>query len=60
MPPLYIVEQGAKLQVESRRLVVSKEGETLLKVPFAHTNAVVIFGNVSIPPCHEATDGAGN
>ena len=48
MPPLYIVEQGAKLQVESRRLVVSKEGETLLKVPFAHTNAVVIFGNVSI------------
>lgn len=48
MPPLYIVEQGARLSVEQRRLLVQKDGLLIIKVPLAHTNAVVIFGNVSI------------
>ncbi len=48
MPPLYIVEQGARLSIEQRRVLVHKEGALVLKAPLAHTSAVVIFGNVSI------------
>lgn len=48
MHPLYIVEQGAKVSVESRLLVVQKDGETLQKVPMAKIEAVVIFGNVAV------------
>lgn len=48
MPPIYIVEQGAKLSIEQRRLLVQKDGECITKVPLAHTTAIVIFGNVSI------------
>jgi len=48
MPPLYVVEQGAKLSIEQRRLLVRKSGEVVAKVPLAHTNAVVIFGNATI------------
>ncbi len=48
MPPLYIVEQGAKLTVNGRRLVVEKDDEKLLQVPFAHTSSVILFGNIAI------------
>ncbi len=48
MPPLYIVEQGAKLRIQKRRLLVEKNGEIVLRAPLAHTTAVVIFGNVGI------------
>ncbi|MFC1960713.1 CRISPR-associated endonuclease Cas1 [Chloroflexota bacterium] len=48
MPPLYIVEQGAKLRIEKRRLLVQKNGQTITKAPLAHTTAVIIFGNASI------------
>ncbi len=48
MPPLYIVEQGAKLSIERRRLLVRKSGELIARVPLAHINAVIIFGNVSL------------
>jgi len=43
-----VVEQGAKLSIEQRRLVVEREGTTIAKVPLAHTRAVVIFGTISI------------
>jgi len=48
MPPVYIVEQGAKLSIEKQRLIISKSDETIAKIPLAHTSAIVIFGNVSI------------
>lgn len=48
MPPLYVVEQGAKIQKESRRLVVTKDGEVLQSVPLIKVEQVLIFGNVSI------------
>jgi len=48
MPPLYIVEQGARLSIEQRRLIVEKSGELIVKAPLAHTNAVILFGNVTL------------
>ena len=48
MPPLYIVEQGARLRIEQRRLIAEKGGQRIVQVPLAHTNAVILFGNVSL------------
>lgn len=48
MPPLYVVEQGAKLNKQGRRLVVSKEGETLQSVPLIKIDQVLLFGNVGL------------
>jgi len=48
MPPLYIVEQGATLSIEQRRLRVHKSGQLIAQVPLAHTTAVIIFGNATI------------
>ena len=53
MTVLYLVEQGARVSVKSRRLVVSKRDKddekpsVLQKVPLVKIDAVVIFGNVS-------------
>lgn len=47
MPPLYVVEQGARLRVDRRALLVERpDGTRLARVPLAHTNAVIVFGNV--------------
>jgi CRISPR-associated protein Cas1 len=60
MPPLYIVEQGAKLSVEQRRLIVEKSGQEIAKVPMIHTSAVIIFGNTTITtPAMKRLMGAG-
>lgn len=48
MPPLYLVEQGAKLSHDGHRLVVTKEGETLITVPLIHVSEVLIFGNIQV------------
>ncbi|MCS7259671.1 MAG: CRISPR-associated endonuclease Cas1 [Anaerolineae bacterium] len=48
MPPLYVVEQGAKIQKESRRLVVTKDEQVLQSVPLIKVEQVLIFGNVAI------------
>lgn len=48
MPPLYIVEQGAQLTLEHRQIVVKTPANAVIKRPLAHTNAVIIFGNVTI------------
>lgn len=46
--PLYVVEQGSKLSRESRRVVVTKNGETLAQAPVIQVSQVIVFGNVQI------------
>lgn len=48
MPTLYLLEQGAKLEKESKRLLVIKEGKISLEVPEFKIDRVLIFGNVQI------------
>ena len=48
MPPVYVVEQGARLGVRKRRLIVSKRGDTLAAVPLVKVSEVVLFGNVAL------------
>lgn len=43
---LYITEQGAMLKKAGERLVVEKEGHTLLDTPSSKIEGVLIFGNV--------------
>jgi CRISPR-associated protein Cas1 len=46
--PLYVIEQGAKLNREGRRIVVSKEGETLAQAAVLQISQVVLFGNIQV------------
>lgn len=48
MPPLYVIQQGAKLRIDNRRLQVEREGEVLLQVPLGQVTQVVLFGNISL------------
>ncbi len=48
MPPLYLTQQGAKIRIQRRRLLVEREGERLLHVPLGHVSEVVLFGNVGL------------
>jgi CRISPR-associated protein Cas1 len=48
MPPIYVLQQGAKLCINNRRLCIEYEGETLTSVPLAHVSQVVLFGNISL------------
>ena len=48
MPPLYVVEQGASIHKEGRRLVVRKDDQRLQSVALIKIDQVLIFGNVSI------------
>lgn len=48
MPPLYVIEQGAKLSCDGRRLVVSKEDAELSSVPLVHVSEVVLMGHVGL------------
>ncbi len=52
MPPLYIVQQGAKIRIRNRRLQVELEDETdadpLISLPLSHVSEVVLFGNVGL------------
>lgn len=52
--PLYLVEQGSRLAREGRRLVVSKEGEVLARVPLIQVSQVIVFGNsqITMPALH--------
>lgn len=45
---LYIQEQGSILARDDERLVVKKEGNTLLEVPVAKIDQIFIFGNCMI------------
>lgn len=46
--PLYVLEQGAKLNREGRRITVSKDGETLAQVAVIQVSQVVLFGNIQV------------
>ena len=46
--PLYVLEQGAKLNRDGRRITVSKEGETLAQVAVIQVSQVVLFGNIQV------------
>lgn len=48
MAALYVIEQGARITKEDRRLVVSKDDVVLQSVPLLKISQVLIFGNVSI------------
>ena len=48
MPPLYVVQQGAKLRISNRRLRIELEGEELANVPMAHVSQVVLFGRIGL------------
>jgi CRISP-associated protein Cas1 len=48
MPPLYLTEQGARLEIDNRRAQVTKDGQELASVPLIQVTEVVILGNVGI------------
>jgi len=48
MPPLYVTQQGAKIGIESRRLIVRKDDETLAQVPLIKIEAVYLLGMIQI------------
>jgi CRISPR-associated protein Cas1 len=48
MPPLYVIEQGAKVHVEGRRLLVKKEDAELSSAPLVSVSEVVLMGNVGL------------
>lgn len=48
MSTLYLIEQGSRLRKASHRLVVEKDGQTLLEVPSHQVERVLLFGAVQI------------
>ncbi len=48
MYPLYIVQQGAKINLEGGRLQVEANGQTLVRTPLGQVSEVVLFGNVGL------------
>ena len=58
MATLYVIEQGARIEKEYRRIVVATEQKTLLAVPLLHVDHVVLVGNVgaTTPALHALLD----
>jgi CRISPR-associated protein Cas1 len=48
MPPLYVVQQNAKLRIDNRRVQVELEGEVLTSLPLGQVSQVVLFGNIGL------------
>lgn len=46
MATVYIREQGAVVCKRGSRILVEKEGKTLLEIPLRQTDSVAVFGNV--------------
>lgn len=46
--PLYIIEQGAKLSYEGRRLIVSKDETELSSASVVQVSEVVLMGNIGL------------
>lgn len=58
MPTLYVIEQGARIEKEYRRILVSLEDEVLLAVPAAQVDHIVLVGRVGVttPALHSLLD----
>lgn len=55
MPTLYVMEAGARIEVEHERLLVTLEDEVLLRVPLRRVSQVVLLGQVgATTPCLHA------
>lgn len=48
MAALYVKEQGALVQKRSERILVTKNRQTLLEMPFSHVDSVAVIGNVQV------------
>ncbi len=48
MATLYVTEQGAKIEKEYQKLVVTKEDATLAAVPAQEVTSVVLLGNIGV------------
>lgn len=48
MPPLYVVEQGARVRSVARRLIVEKDNQELRSAPLDQVDEVVIVGNATL------------
>jgi len=48
MPPLYVVQQNAKLRLDNRRLQVQADEQILASLPIGQVSQVVLFGNVGL------------
>lgn len=48
MSTIYVVEQGAVLKKESKRLVIEKDGNILLEIPDFKIERILLFGNIQI------------
>ena len=48
MATMYVTEQGAQIEKEYQRLLVTKEDEVLMRVPLARVSHVVLVGNVGV------------
>lgn len=46
MPTLYVIEPGARLEKDYRRLLVTRQDEVLLRVPIERISRVVLVGRV--------------
>lgn len=58
MPAFYVIQQGAKLRIDNRRLTVEKDEQVLASTPLAHVSQVVLFGNIGLTtPAIEALLG---
>ncbi|MGH9673413.1 MAG: CRISPR-associated endonuclease Cas1, partial [Bryobacteraceae bacterium] len=45
---MYVREQGSIIRKRGGRMLVEKDGQTLLEIPLRDTDAVAVFGNVQV------------
>jgi len=48
MATMYVTEQGARVEKEYQRLLVTKDDEVLLRAPLSRVSHVVLVGNVGV------------
>ena len=55
MASLYVIETGARVEVEYQRVIVTAEDETIFRAPIQHVSQVVLIGSagVTTPALHK-------
>lgn len=48
MPNLYLSDQGSSLHINGERLVVKKDQQVVLDIPFFHIERVMLYGNIQV------------